>query len=243
MHERITNVLTFLVYHRNMSLSAAFLAGILSFLSPCVLPLVPTYLLYLGGERGRPLFNALFFVSGFALVFMALGLPFTLLGGLLLDNRQLLGQVGGAVLILFGLYMLGLKPKWSIGLRYQGDTSRPWGALMLGMVLALGWTPCIGPILGGILTLTATGGGVSFLVSYILGLAIPFLLVALFADRVRPLLRRAARFSRWAEVTAGVALLAVGVLMVTGTLTQLNSFFLRITPEWLLNLEKSLMGQ
>ncbi len=226
-----------------MSLTAAFLAGILSFLSPCVLPLVPTYLLYLGGERGRPLFNAFFFVGGFSLVFLMLGLPFTLLGGLLFENRQLLGQIGGVIMVLFGLYMLGLKPKWGVNLRYEGDTSRPWGAFVLGMVLGLGWTPCIGPILGGILTLTAAGGGANFLIAYILGLAVPFLLVALFADRVRPFLRKAARFSRWAEVTAGVALIAVGVLMFTGTFTQLNSFFLKITPEWLLNLEKSLIGQ
>ncbi len=226
-----------------MSLIAAFLAGILSFLSPCVLPLVPTYLLYLGGERGRPLFNAFFFVGGFSLVFLLLGLPFTILGGLLSENRQLLGQVGGVILVLFGLYMLGLKPRWGVNLRYQGDTSRPWGAFMLGLVLGLGWTPCIGPILGGILTLTATGGGVGFLLAYILGLAVPFLLVALFADRIRPALRRAARLSHGAEVLAGVVLVAVGILMLTGSFTQLNSFFLKITPEWLLNLEKSLIGQ
>jgi len=226
-----------------MSLIAAFLAGILSFSSPCVLPLVPTYLLYLSGERGRPLFNAFFFVGGFSLVFLLLGLPFTILGGLLSEHRQLLGQVGGVVLALFGLYMLGLKPRWGVNLRYQGDTSRPWGAFMLGMVLGLGWTPCIGPILGGILTLTATGGGVGFLLAYILGLAVPFLLVALFADRIRPALRRAARFSHGAEVAAGVVLVAVGILMLTGSFTQLNSFFLKITPEWLLNLEKSLLGQ
>jgi len=226
-----------------MSLIAAFLAGILSFLSPCVLPLVPTYLLYLGGERGRPLFNAFFFVGGFSLVFLLLGLPFTILGGLLSENRQLLGLVGGVILVLFGLYMLGLKPRWGVNLRYQGDTSRPWGAFMLGLVLGLGWTPCIGPILGGILTLTATGGGVGFLLAYILGLAVPFLLVALFADRIRPALRRAARLSHGAEVLAGVVLVAVGILMLTGSFTQLNSFFLKITPEWLLNLEKSLIGQ
>lgn len=227
----------------SMSLIAAFIAGILSFLSPCVLPLVPTYLLYLGGERGRPLFNAFFFVGGFSLVFLLLGLPFTILGGLLSENRQTLSQVGGIILFLFGLYMLGLKPKWGVNLRYQGDTRRPWGAFMLGSILGLGWTPCIGPILGSILTLTATGGGVNLLLAYILGLAVPFLTVALFADRIRPALRKAARFSRWAEVTAGGVLVVVGVLMFTGTFTQLNSFFLKITPEWLLNLEKSLIGQ
>lgn len=226
-----------------MSVVAAFLAGTLSFLSPCVLPLVPTYLLYLGGERGRPLLNAFFFVGGFSLLFLLLGLPFTLLGGFLSENRQLLGRAGGVILVLLGLYMLGLKPQWGVNLRYQGDTSRPWGAFVLGAVLGLGWTPCIGPILGGILTLTAAGGGINFLLAYILGLAVPFLLVALLADRIRPVLRQAARLSRWAEAVAGVALVAMGILMSTSTFTRLNSFFIKITPEWLLNLEKILIGQ
>ncbi|WP_337868432.1 cytochrome c biogenesis CcdA family protein [Meiothermus sp.] len=216
-----------------LSLPIAFLAGILSFLSPCVLPLVPTYLLYLGGQQGRPIRNALFFVLGFSAIFFLLGLPFTLLGGLLFEYRDLLGRIGGGVLILLGLYMLGLKPKWGVNLRYQGPTDRPWGAFVLGIVLGLGWTPCIGPILGGILTLTATGGGIHLLVAYILGLAVPFMLVALFAERARAFLRRAARLSHTVEIVAGVALIAVGILLLTGTYTQLNSFFLRITPEWL----------
>lgn len=216
-----------------LSLPIAFLAGILSFLSPCVLPLVPTYLLYLGGQQGRPIRNALFFVLGFSAIFFLLGLPFTLLGGLLFEYRDLLGRIGGGVLILLGLYMLGLKPKWGVNLRYQGPTDRPWGAFVLGIVLGLGWTPCIGPILGGILTLTATGGGIHLLVAYILGLAVPFMLVALFAERARAFLRRAARLSHTVEIVAGVALIAVGILLLTGTFTQLNSFFLRITPEWL----------
>jgi len=216
-----------------LSLPIAFLAGFLSFLSPCVLPLVPTYLLYLGGQQGRPLLNALFFVTGFSAIFLLLGLPFTLLGGLLFEYRDLLGRIGGGVMILLGLYMLGLKPKWGINLRYQGPTDRPWGAFVLGIVLGLGWTPCIGPILGGILTLTAAGGGVHLLLAYILGLAVPFLLVALFADRTRNLLRRAARLSHAVEITAGLVLIAVGLLLLTGTFSVLNRFFLEITPEWL----------
>lgn len=216
-----------------LSLPIAFLAGFLSFLSPCVLPLVPTYLLYLGGQQGRPVLNALFFVLGFSSIFLLLGLPFTLLGGLLFEHRELLGRIGGVVLILLGLYMLGLKPRWGVNLRYEGPTDRPWGAFVLGLVLGLGWTPCIGPILGGILTLTATGGGIHLLVAYILGLAVPFLLVALFAERARAFLRRAARLSHAVEILAGVVLIAVGILLLTGTYTQLNSFFLKITPAWL----------
>ncbi|WP_114312875.1 cytochrome c biogenesis protein CcdA [Thermus caldifontis] len=217
----------------SVSVAASFLAGVLSFLSPCVLPLVPTYLVYLGGERGRPLFNALFFVLGFGLVFFLLGLPFTLLGGLLFEHRQTLARVGGVVLILFGLYMLGLRPRWGVSLRYEGETARPLGAFLLGATLALGWTPCIGPILGAILTLTAVGGGVGLLLAYILGLAVPFLLVALFAERIKGWLRRAGRLSHYVELFAGAVLLLVGLLLLTGTYSALNSFFLRITPEWL----------
>jgi cytochrome c-type biogenesis protein len=216
-----------------LSLTAAFLAGVLSFLSPCVLPLVPTYLFYLGGERGRPLFNALFFILGFGAVFFLLGLPFTLLGGLLFEHRQTLARVGGAVLILFGLYMLGLRPRWGVALRYEGETGRPLGAFLLGATLALGWTPCIGPILGAILTLTAVGGGVGLLLAYILGLAVPFFLVALFADRLKGWLRRAGRLSHYVELFAGVVLILVGVLLLTDSYSALNTFFLRLTPEWL----------
>ncbi|PZA05976.1 MULTISPECIES: cytochrome c biogenesis CcdA family protein [unclassified Meiothermus] len=216
-----------------LSLPIALLAGMLSFLSPCVLPLVPTYLLYLGGQRGRPLANAVFFVLGFSAVFLALGLPFTLLGGLLFDHRELLSRVGGGFMVWMGAYMLGLRPRWGIHLRYEGDTARPWGAFLLGAALGLGWTPCIGPVLGGILTLTATGGGLGLLLAYILGLALPFLLVVAFTDRVRPLLRRAARLSHGAEVAAGVVLIGVGLLLLSGTYSALNALFLKITPSWL----------
>lgn len=216
-----------------LSLPIAFLAGVLSFLSPCVLPLIPTYLLYLGGERGRPMVNAVSFILGFSAVFLALGLPFTLLGSLLFDYREALSRVGGGLLVLLGAYMLGLRPRWGINLRYRGDATRPWGAFVLGSALGLGWTPCIGPILGGILTLTTTGGGIGLLLAYILGMALPFLLVAAFTDRIRPLLRRMARFSHAVELAAGTMLVGVGLLLLTGSYTVLNGYLLKITPAWL----------
>lgn len=221
-----------------MSLSIAFLAGMLSFLSPCVLPLVPTYLLYLGGNKGRPIVNALAFIGGFGLVFLVLfGLPATLLGNLLVTNKTLLSQIGGVVIIGFGLMMLGLKPVFlsrGLNLRFEGDTARPWGALVLGAVLAIGWTPCIGPLLGATLTLiTNEGRGFELLLAYVVGLAIPFLLVAVFTDRAVALVRRTARYTKYIERGAGVFLIVVGLLMVTGTLTMLNGFFNQITPEWL----------
>lgn len=210
----------------------------LSFLSPCVLPLVPTYLLYLGGNKGRPIVNALAFIGGFGLVFLVLfGLPATLLSNLLVTNKTLLSQIGGVVIIGFGLMMLGLKPAFlsrGLNLRFEGDTARPWGALVLGAVLAIGWTPCIGPLLGATLTLiTNEGRGFELLLAYVVGLAIPFLLVAVFTDRAVALVRRTTRYTKYIERGAGVFLIAVGLLMVTGTLTMLNGFFNQITPEWL----------
>ena len=220
-----------------LSLGAALFAGLLSFLSPCVLPLVPTYLLYLGGERGRPLFNAVFFVLGFSMVFVLLGLPFTLLGSLLLEYRQTLGKVGGIAMMLFGLYLIGLRPAFLVrrlSLQYRGDPSRPWGAFMLGGAIGVSWTPCIGPILGGILTLTASGAGFPFLLAYVAGLAIPFLLVALLADKAKVVLKRVGRYARGLELAAGGVMVAIGFLMVTGQFTVMNGFFLRLTPDWLL---------
>ncbi|WP_457629753.1 cytochrome c biogenesis CcdA family protein [Oceanithermus sp.] len=222
-----------------LSIAAAFFAGMFSFLSPCVLPLVPTYLAYLGGDQGRPVKNAVFFILGFSLIFILLGLPFTVLGGLLSAYKPILGRVGGVLLILFGLYMLGLKIPFLAqmrGVSYSGDTTRPWGAFLMGMALATAWLPCIGPILGGILTLTALEGfgGLVYLVAYNLGLAVPFLLVALFADRVTVVIRRSGRVSLWVERIAGAVLVAVGLLMVTDTFQRLNNFFIRFTPEWLM---------
>ncbi len=222
-----------------LSLAAAFLAGMFSFLSPCVLPLVPTYLAYLGGDQGRPVRNALFFILGFSVIFILLGLPFTVLGGLLQNYKPVLARVGGVVLILFGLYMLGLKLPFLAqmrGVSYTGDTTKPWGAFLMGAALATAWLPCIGPILGGILTLTAMQGfgGLVYLVAYTLGLAVPFFLVALFADRVTKILRRSRNVSIWVERISGVILIFVGLLMATDTFQRLNNFFIRFTPEWLL---------
>jgi len=149
-----------------------------------------------------------------------------------------LAKVGGVFLILFGLYMLGFKLPLLAqmrGVSYTGDTSRPWGAFLMGMALATAWIPCIGPILGGILTLTTMEGfgGLVYLVSYVLGLAVPFFLVALFADRLTGVIRKSGRISLWVERVAGAILIFVGFLMVTDAFQRLNNFFIRYTPEWL----------
>jgi cytochrome c-type biogenesis protein len=229
------------------TLPLAFVAGILSFLSPCVLPLVPSYLAYVGGsadaERRVLLRNSLMFILGFALIFVGLGASASALGSLLRAYRPALIAVGGVLIIGFGLMMLGLiRLPWlyrDTRARVGGDTSTPWGATLLGMAFAAGWTPCIGPVLGAILTLAGANGtlgaGVLLLAVYALGLGIPFLIAALALE---PFVRASARFRRylpWIERGSGALLLIAGVLMVTGTYTALNSFLIRVTPDWLLS--------
>lgn len=226
-------------------LPLAFAAGVLSFLSPCVLPLVPSYLAYVGGSgaqrRALLMRNSLLFVLGFSMIFIALGASASALGSLLRSNRQILMIGGGILVILFGLVMLGvIRLPWLMRdtrMQAQHDASTPLGAVLLGMAFAAGWTPCIGPVLGGILTLAGAGGtlaeGVLMLGVYSLGLAVPFLLASLALD---PFLRFSRRFRAWlpwVERTAGGLLLVAGVLMVTGAYTRLNTWLIRFTPDWL----------
>jgi cytochrome c-type biogenesis protein len=227
------------------TLSLAFTAGILSFLSPCVLPLVPSYLAYVGGsgaaKRSLLIRNALLFVLGFSLVFIALGASASALGSLLRANRQALTIGGGILVILFGLVLLGVirLPVLMRDTRVQArhDASTPIGAVLLGMAFAAGWTPCIGPVLGGILTLAGASGtlmeGVAMLAVYSAGLAVPFLVAALALEPFLRMSRRVRRWLPWVERAAGGLLLIAGVLMVTGTYTRLNTWLLRFTPEWL----------
>ncbi len=220
-----------------LNLLIAFFGGVTSFFLPCILPLVPTYLLYLSGERGHPFRNALFFVLGFSLVFIVLlGLPASYLGNLLFTYKEPLVRVGGAVLILLGLSMLGLRLPFGVGgasglvAGYRADPSRPWGAFLLGTVLAIGWTPCIGPVLGLILALTFNAGGMQglgYITAYAAGLAVPFLVVALFADRALRWLRRSAGVARLVEYLAGGTLVLVGILMATGFWSQLSKYLAR----------------
>jgi cytochrome c-type biogenesis protein len=229
------------------TLGVAFAAGLLSFLSPCVLPLVPTYLAYVGGsgaaKRALLLRNALLFVLGFSLVFIAMGASASALGSLLRDYRSELMVVGGVIVIGFGLVMLGLV---RVPFLYR-DTRRPmgedaqpqtpWGALALGSAFGFAWTPCIGPVLGGILTIAGASGtlatGVGLLAVYSLGLAIPFLLAAIAIDPFLRVSRGIRPYLRWVERVAGVLLVVVGLLMVTGTFTTINTVLLRFTPDWL----------
>lgn len=227
------------------TLSLAFTAGILSFLSPCVLPLVPSYLAYVGGsgaaKRSILLRNAALFVVGFSSIFIALGASASALGSLLRSQREALTIGGGVLVIVFGLVLLGVirLPLLMRDTRVQArhDASTPVGAVLLGMAFAAGWTPCIGPVLGGILTLAGASGtlleGVTMLAVYSAGLAVPFLLAALALDPFLRVSRRVRSWLPWVERAAGGLLVIAGVLMVTGTYTRLNSWLLRFTPDWL----------
>jgi cytochrome c-type biogenesis protein len=229
------------------TLGVAFAAGVLSFLSPCVLPLVPTYLAYVGGSgagaRVVAVRNALLFILGFSLVFIAMGASASALGGLLRAHRPTLMVVGGVLVIAFGLVMLGVI---RLPFLYR-DTRRPldadarpqtpWGAVALGSAFAFAWTPCIGPVLGGILTIAGASGtlatGVGLLAVYSLGLAVPFLLAALALEPFLRLARGLRPYLPWVERAAGALLVAVGLMMISGTFTLLNQWLLRLTPEWL----------
>ncbi len=227
--------------------SIAFLAGVLSFLSPCVLPLVPTYLAYVGGSGGARravvLRNAALFVLGFSLVFIGMGASASALGSVLRDQRELLATVGGVLVIAFGLVMVGairlpfLYRDTRRPVASTTDTQRPFGATLLGMAFAFGWTPCIGPVLGAILTAAGASGtlstGVGLLTAYAAGLAVPFMLAALAIEPFLRVSRKIRPWLPWVERGAGALLLVVGVMMVTGTFTQLNLILLEWTPEWL----------
>lgn len=223
------------------TITLAFLAGLLSFLSPCVLPLVPSYLGVLGGGK-NPAVRALGFILGFGLVFVALGATASYLGQLLLPYKLTIGRVGGVLIIVFGLVMLGALNNRFIKLPVLMRDTRSglagadrYGAVALGAAFAFGWTPCVGPILGSILSLAASSAdlpsGVGLLLTYTAGLALPFLIAALLWNRLS--LRGLNRYSPIFEKVGGAILVAVGLLMVSGQFTRLASFFYGVMPEWL----------
>ena len=229
----------------------AFAAGLLSFISPCVLPLVPVYLGYLSGSslsggappsRRRVFGHALLFVGGFTLVFIGLfGLPTTILGSALRDYSDWIAKIGGAVVILFGLHTMGVFtiPWLNMTRRLQmGEGVEPGYArsILFGVTFAAGWTPCIGPLLGTVMTMALTdpSRSIGFISVYALGLAVPFLVTAALLTRAVGWLKRLNRHMRAVEIVSGLLMVGVGVLLVSGTFTLMNSYFIRITPDWLL---------
>ena len=241
----------------DLSLAVAFGGGLFSFLSPCVLPLFPSYLSFItgmsledlqdvdgqdGAGRGRVLGHSLAFVLGFSMVFIALGASFSALGQALIDYRDLIRQLGGALIIVFGFYTAGLlRLSWLGRSRALTLRSKPAGLLgswLVGVTFAIGWTPCVGPILGSILSLAGTaetvGTGVTLLGAYSAGLALPFVVSSLALGAFLATFRRFRPWIPVVERTAGVLLVIVGVLVLTNYFIVLNSYALSLTPAWLL---------
>jgi cytochrome c-type biogenesis protein len=240
----------------SVTLLAAFVAGVISFLSLCVLPLVPGYLSYVLGrapmetperqslEQARSaFFISLFFALGFSLVFMALGASASALGRLLVRYRYEANILGGTVITLFGLFLTGiLKPTWlSRDTRFQVNMEggRAGSALVMGLAFAFGWTPCIGPILGAILTMTVVSstatGGMAYLAIHSLGLGVPFLAIAVLTNQLFARIRLLRRLSRPLHIGAGIILMLMGVAMITGYLTRSGLWLLEAFP-WLVNI-------
>ncbi len=235
----------------NSGVIAAFAAEIISFLSPCVLPLVPGYVSYIAGEsmadkatsrtsslRFRAVALSLCFVLGFTTIFVILGASATALGQMLVAYRYELNLVGAAVVIGFGLLTLGLlRPGWlQRELRPAAEIAggRPGGAYLLGMAFAFGWSPCIGPILGAILTIGAASAtvdkGVALLAIYSLGLGVPFVVAAAFTDALLARLKSLGRVGRGLRLMAGGVMILMGGAMLTGQLSIFSYWLLDTFP-------------
>jgi len=224
----------------NIPIIVAFLAGIVSFLAPCVLPLLPGYLSYLAGgsisdptTRRRDVFiNSIFFVLGFSFLFATLGVLLnTVLSAVAYDVQIWLGRIGGVVIIFFGLYLTGLIKISFLMREYKPQMhgrfkSRYLTSLVFGMAFAAGWTPCVGAVLGSILGLAAAQPGSAFalLMSYSLGLGLPFLIVGLFAAQATQWLRRSMKVFQYVNVVFGGLLVILGILIFTQNLSRIANF-------------------
>jgi cytochrome c-type biogenesis protein len=235
----------------SVGLVIAFSAGLLSFLSPCVLPLIPSYVTFITGlglddvqhARRAALVHGLLFVLGFTLIFLALGAGATMLGQVLLQQRLWINRVGGVIIIIFGLYLLGVL---NIGFfsreRRMHLANKPVGYLgtvAVGIAFGAGWTPCIGPILASILLYTSTqadlGRGMALLTAYSLGLAVPFLVSAVAVERFLAFFQRMRRQLVWISRASGVLMIGIGALMISNYFTILSSYLQALTPEFLRN--------
>jgi cytochrome c-type biogenesis protein len=224
-----------------ITIGLAFLAGLASFLSPCVFSLVPAYVSYLGGRAVRQAGSAddaqpyanrwvtfthgVAFVLGFSIVFVILGVAVSAAGGVLYDIRFYLAKIGGVVVIILGLHMIGVLriPFLEYDLRVHDAPAARWGyvsSLLLGVFFSAGWSPCVGPVLGAILTLAINGGsvalGAKLLSAYSAGLAVPFLAAALGIGWVTTILRKYSKLMHYVEIAMGVVLVIVGAMLFAG---------------------------
>jgi cytochrome c-type biogenesis protein len=231
----------------NVTLGLSFLAGLASFLSPCVFSLVPAYIGYLGGRaaggeanesnRFITFTHGLAFVLGFSVVFIAFGATASAFSVLLFELRFWLAKIGGVIVVIFGLHMIGIFriPFLEYDTRVQQVPDRKWGYLssaLMGIFFSAGWAPCVGPVLGSILTLALNGGsvstGVSLLSAYSAGLAIPFLIAALGVGWVSATLRKYGKVMHYVEIGMGVVLVVIGVMLFAGVferIAQAGQFF------------------
>ena len=239
-----------------VSIFVAFAAGVFSFLSPCVLPLIPSYLSFVSGvsldemrsEQGRTrvrwrvVLNSLAFIVGFSLVFVSLGASASFLGGLFLSYRNAIRILGGVFIVLVGLYLIGAFKIGALERYLQFDLKdKPagyLGSILVGITFAVAWTPCVGPILGATLALASTaddvGRGTLLLSSYAAGLALPFFLSALAINSFLQFSQQIRRHISVIHVAGGVLLIIAGLLLITDYMTLLNAYVLRFTPDWLL---------
>ena len=234
----------------------AFAAGILSFLSPCVLPLIPSYLSFVSGVsldemrtdegltrvRWRVIVNSVGFIIGFSLVFVSLGASASFLGSFFLGYRTPIRLAGGAFIVLVGLYLIGVFkiPAFEryVQFNLKNKPAGYLGSAVVGVTFAVAWTPCVGPILGAILALAGTSAnierGTLLLATYAAGLALPFFLSALAVNSFFQFSRAFRRYVQPLHVASGVLLVIVGVLLLTDYMTALNIYALRLTPDWLI---------
>ena len=229
--------------------AVAFLAGLLSFLSPCVLPLVPSYLGFvtgftleeMSGRRRLAMLHALLFVLGFSLVFILLGASATALGKALRYYQDWVTRIGGLLIIGFGLYLLGVIKLRFLELEQRVHLDRKplgyLGSVLVGMAFGAGWTPCIGPLLGAILGLAASQAdvqrGVVLLAFYSAGLAVPFLVTAWAVESFLDWFKGFRRHLPMVQRASGILLLLVGLLMVSGQFTRMAGWLQSLTPEFL----------
>ncbi|MBN1223359.1 MAG: sulfite exporter TauE/SafE family protein [Candidatus Aminicenantes bacterium] len=230
----------------NVSLLVALTAGLISFLSPCVLPLIPSYMAFITGisleelsvqenvkkVRKTVIWNSLFFISGFSSIFIAMGASATFIGAFLQENIRWFEIIGGAVVVILGLHFAGVfKLKFLERERKFQMRSKPLGFLgtfVVGMAFGAGWTPCVGPILGSILTLAATTQnvfkGIILLVFYSLGLGIPFLLAGILIHKFFEYFKTIRKYFRIITAVGGVLLIIVGILLISGYFTAMFSY-------------------
>lgn len=232
---------------QNITFFGAFIAGVLSFLSPCILPLLPGYISFISGEtidsltdsdktspRLKAFLGAVFFGMGFTLIFILLGATATSIGQVLNQNRFILEKIAGILVIIFGLHMLGVFKIKALMMQKKVNYRKKNApffieAFLLGIAFVLGWTPCIGPILSGILALAAkentVANGMLLLFVYALGLWIPFLISALLMSQIVTAIRKAGKLMMIVEKVSGILLILIGILILTGSMTRIVSLF------------------